>query len=392
MSATAAIATGGEAMGTLHRALQEIGDRTEPDLVLLFASSTFAADFPAMVRETRRWTGTRTLAGCSGQAIIGRDREVEGEAAVSLLAFSGADAWFQAAHVRQEDLELTSGADAWRLRAGIPADDPRGWLLFADPFTTDVEALVARIEDAYPGTPVVGGMASGEARARKTHLFLDDQVFTEGAIALAVGGAYAVRTVVSQGAEPIGETWTITGAHHNHIETIGNRPAYEVLVETVRALGPEQQFRARTNLLVGLAMDERRDLFLRGDFLIRNLTGADADSGSLAICAIPRVGQTLQFQVRDADAADDELRQLLVRTRERLGEQTAEAALVCTCNGRGKGLFGTPDHDAGLVAEILDGVPAAGFFCNGEIGPVGRKTFVHGFTATIGLLVREPRG
>jgi small ligand-binding sensory domain FIST len=387
-SSIAAVATGVDALGTLHRALQEIGERSQPNLLLLFASSRFADEFSALVAEAGRWSGASIVAGCSGQAIIGNDREIEGEPAISVLAFAGEGAWVEAVHVTQADIDVATEPEAWRERIGVPAGDPRGWLLFVDPFTVEVEALIERFETAYPGVPVVGGLASGEMRARRTHVFLDGRVHSDGAIAVAIGGEYAIRTVVSQGAEPIGEAWTVTGVHQNHIETIGNRPAYEVLVETVRGLGAEQQHRARTNLLAGLAIDERRDTFGRGDFLIRNLVGADAESGSLAVAALPRVGQTIQFQLRDADAADDELRALLKTAHEDLGGVEPAAALVCTCNGRGAGLFGRPDHDAGAVAELLGSVPAAGFFCNGEIGPVGRKTFVHGFTATVGIIVR----
>lgn len=387
MSTTSAIATGVDAMGTLHRALQEIGEHTRPDLLLVFASSRFADDFGAIVREAKRWTDARLLAGCSGQAIVGMDREIEGEAAISLLALEAPGAWLHATHLPAAAIAELEAPSALHDAIGVPADDPRGWLVFADPFTADIDALVRGIESSYPGATVAGGLASGDFEARRTHLFFDDQVFADGAVLVGIGGDYTLRAVVSQGAEPIGETWTVTSAHANHIETIGNRPAYQVLVDTVRSLGPEQRERARTNLLVGLAIDERREIFRRGDFLIRNLIGADPESGSLAVGAMPRVGQTIQFQIRDADAADDELKMLL----DRETGVAAEAAVICTCNGRGRGLFGVPDHDAGLVARRLGAPPAAGFFCNGEIGQVGGRTFVHGFTATVGVIVREPR-
>jgi small ligand-binding sensory domain FIST len=151
------------------------------------------------------------------------------------------------------------------------------------------------------------------------------------------------------------------------------------------------QIRARTNLLVGLAADEYRDRFGRGDFVIRNLLGVDHASGALALSATPRVGQTVQFQIRDAGAADDELRTMLSATHTELGGRSPVAALLCSCNGRGTGLFGTPDHDALALAGEFGSVPAAGFFCNGEIGPVGGVPFLHGFTASIGLIVPTSR-
>ena len=204
---------------------------------------------------------------------------------------------------------------------------------------------------------------------------------------IGLGGAVRVTPVVSQGCEPIGEAWTITDAERNIVRAIGGRPAYEVLADTIQALGAPQRERVRRNLLVGLAMDEYRDEFGRGDFLIRNLMGVDQSSGAIAVAAEVKVGQTLQFQIRDARAADEELRAMLGAARDDgpLAD-AAPAALLFACNGRGAGLFGGPDHDARTVRDILGDVPLAGLFCNGEIGPVGPKTFIHGFTASLALI------
>jgi small ligand-binding sensory domain FIST len=216
---------------------------------------------------------------------------------------------------------------------------------------------------------------------------VDGEMLRSGALLLSVGGAWTVKAVVSQGAEPIGETWTVTAAERNLVATLGGRPALQVLIETVRALEPAAQQRASRNLLVGIAMDEYRDEFGRGDFLIRNLVGVDQQSGAIAIGANARVGQTLQFQVRDAAAADDELDAMLMSASLDLHGSSPAGALLCSCNGRGAGLFGEPHHDATAVAKRFGPLPVAGFFCNGEIGPVGGKTFVHGFTASIGFFV-----
>jgi small ligand-binding sensory domain FIST len=235
-------------------------------------------------------------------------------------------------------------------------------------------------------------MASGDQDRRQTHLFLNGDVYDHGAVALALGGAYMVRTIVSQGATPIGEPWIITGAEGQVIHTIARRPAYEVLVETLRELPAEMQARARGNLLVGLAMDEYQQEFRRGDFLIRNLLGVDRDSGVLVVSALPGVGQTVQFQIRDAAAASEDLHAMLGAVTATQGEQPV-AALLCACNGRGVGLFGTPGHDARTLAERLGPIPVVGLFCNGEIGPVGSRNFLHGFTASIALVVpRESAG
>jgi small ligand-binding sensory domain FIST len=222
-----------------------------------------------------------------------------------------------------------------------------------------------------------------------THVFLNGHAYPSGAVALAVTAPYVLRSVVSQGASPIGQAWTITEADGNLVQSIGGRPAYEVLVETLRALPPDLFERARTGLLVGLAMDEYRDTFSRGDFLIRNLLGYHRETGALAISALPRAGQTLQFQFRDAEAAGEDLREQLAASRKAMGRVQPVAALLCSCNGRGSRMFETPDHDARALDGAFPGLPVAGLFCAGEIGSVGGRTFLHGFTASIGLIVRE---
>jgi small ligand-binding sensory domain FIST len=370
----------------IRRATAELGGRSV-DVALVFVSAAWREHAAAMLERIRAATGAAVLAGCSGQAVIGRGREVEDAPAVSLLLahLPGGTVW--PAHLTQRDLaELELPMD-WTRFVGAPRPAVNAWLVFADPFRLDVEALLARLATAYPDTPIVGGLASGDPRVPATEVFLNGHVYHEGAVLVGLGGAVTVETVVAQGCQPIGRPWTITRAEGNVIVEIGGRPALDVLVETVQALSIDDQLRARRNLLVGLAIDEYRTAFERGDFLIRNLLGVDTRAGTIAIGAQPRVGQTIQFQLRDAAAADEDLLQLLDQARERLGGVTPAAALLCSCNGRGRDLFGVPDHDARAVAERLAPAPLAGFFCNGEIGPVGGQPFLHGFTASLALFV-----
>jgi small ligand-binding sensory domain FIST len=195
--------------------------------------------------------------------------------------------------------------------------------------------------------------------------------------------------VISQGCTPIGDTWTITKVEHNIIQQIGNRRAYDVLTETFNRLTPQEQRKASGNLFVGLVINEYLEEFHRGDFLIRNLLGADPESGCIAIGALPRPGQTLQFQHRSAHAATEDMAALLGRARERLADTPVYGGCLCSCNGRGRGLFGAPHHDAGMVQQTLGPLGLAGFFCNGEIGPVGDKNFLHGYTASLALFVKK---
>lgn len=385
--------TGGSWELALDGALAEAGEGIQgADLLLVFASHHFTGDFPRLVQRAREVTAPRVLAGCSGQGIITTRREIEGEPAVAVLGITMPGALVQAVHVSQPRVEACAMAEDWQRLTGVSPERVNGWIILADPFYLDAERLIAGLSAAYPGAPLVGGMASGDFRQRRTHVFLDGRVHDEGAVLIAIGGAYTVRTVVAQGAEPIGQTWTITGVVGNFITSIGGRPPLEVLNETFQSLAPALQERARSNLLVGLAINEYQAEFGRGDFLIRNLLGVHRETGALAVGDLPRLGQTVQFQIRDAQAADDDLRATLAATRRGLGVEPV-AAVLCSCNGRGIGLFGEPDHDAATVAEHLGPLPLAGFFCNGEIGPVGGRPYLHGFTASLGLLVpAEPRG
>ena len=265
------------------------------------------------------------------------DREIEGERAVSLMTLSLPGADLRSFRLSREDVERNHTAEDGHRSAGVGPGEVNAWLIFADPFSLDAEGLVDRISAAYPETPMIGGLAFGDLQVQRTHLFLDGQVFDQGVVALALCGSYTIRAVVSQGASPIGETWAITAAEGNVIRTIAGRPVYEVLMETVQSLPPELNQRTRTNLLVGLAMNEYREDFRRGDFLIRNLLGVDQASGALAVGAVAGVGQTIQFQLRDPAAADEDLRELLGRAAAELAGQAPIGALLCSCNGRGVG-------------------------------------------------------
>lgn len=353
---------------------------SRPDLVVLFASAAYEAEYSMLLQEVLQVSEARELAGCSASAVIAGDRELEQEPGLALLALQlPPGALLNVQYVAPDAVQQPAVHD-------IPASQCHGVIVLADPFSTDIVRLVAALEGEYAGVPIVGGLATGSSAARETSVFAGTDVHSSGAVVIGVGGTLQVRPVVSQGCQPIGQVWTITDAEQHIIRGIGGRRAYDVLVETLGRLGEAERERAAANLLVGLAMDEYRDEFRRGDFLIRNLMGVDPQSGAIAVGAEPQVGQTIQFQIRDAAAADDELRHMLAQA-----EAGASAALLFACNGRGTGLFGAPDHDAGTVREVLGPLPLAGLFCNGEIGPVGAATFLHGFTASLALLTSSER-
>ncbi|MBX3732374.1 MAG: FIST C-terminal domain-containing protein [Verrucomicrobiae bacterium] len=364
-------------------------DAPSVSLGLVFMTPQFFEMASEVLELLRVHARIPLLAGCSSQSLIANGEELEDQAGIVLQLFHLPDARLQITRFEQEDLETLPSGISWPGRTGIAAATVRGWIAFADPFHLDPEAWLQSWNDGYPGKPVVGGLASGLFEPRRTQVYLDGKVFEEGGVAVAVGGDVRLETMVSQGCTPIGAPWTITKADRNLILTIANRPAYSVLRDTFNGLSESDQARAQHNLFVGFASNEYREEFGPGDFLVRNLLGADQDRGILAVGAVPRTGQTIQFHRRDAATAAADLAACLEETRGRIHGLTVYGGLLSVCNGRGRRLFGRPNHDAGLIQEQLGPLPVAGFFCNGEIGPVGGHNCLHGYTASLGLLVRD---
>ncbi len=386
--ARAAVAADSDWEVALQRVLNETRG-LQADAVILFATAEYGERLAEIVRRAWRETNAPVLVGCSAIGVIGPERELERVPALAILQLALPEGSVRPVRLTQAMVEANREAAAWHRGTGVGAEEVNGWLVFADPFHLDVDGLIGGLAGAYPGLPIVGGLASPGPLDRRTWVFLNGEVYGEGAVGLAIGGAYGLVPMVSQGCEPIGQAWTITAVQDHWIETISNRPAVDVLVETLSELPDDVQPRAQQNLLVGIAVDEYRHEFARGDFLVRNIVGLDRGSGAIAIGALPRVGQTIQFQMRDAATADLDLTLMLDDVRPRLAGRKPIAGVLNSCNGRGVGLFGSSHHDAAAVARRLGQLPIAGLFCAGEIGPVGNAPHLHGFTASLGLIVRN---
>lgn len=358
-------------------------------LGLVFMAPKFFPHAKQVLEILRVHAKIPLLAGCSSQSLIAGGEELEENPGLTLglYALPGAD--LKAFHFKQEQVEEANGPGYWRLETGIEPEQTNGWLAFIDPFHLDSEAWLHTWNEAYAPLPVMGGLASGDFTEQHTQVYLNGDVFDEGGVAISVGGDVNLAGVISQGCTPIGDTWTLTRVQDNVIHEIGNRPAYKVLEETFNQLTPAEQKIARNNLFVGLVVNEYLEDFHRGDFLIRNLLMADPRSGSIAVGAFPRAGQTMQFQRRSAAAAMEDMDELLGRAAKQLGNAQIYGGCLCSCNGRGQGLFGRPNHDAKCVQDQFGPIGVAGFFCNGEIGPIGEKNFLHGFTASLALFVKK---
>ncbi len=311
-------------------------------LGLVFMSPRFFERAQQVLEILRVHARIPLLAGCSSQSLIVGDHEVEQNAGLTLGLYSLPGAELKGVHFTQSQVEEGNGPAYWHLETGIEPGQTNGWLTFIDPFHLDSETWLRTWNEAYAPAPVLGGLASGEANEQATQIYLNGEVYDEGGVAISVGGAVRLVGVTSQGCTPIGETWTLTKVEQNIIHQIGNRPAYEVLAETFNHLPADEQKSARGNLFIGLVVNEYLEDFHRGDFLIRNLLGADPRSGSIAVGALPRLGQTVQFQRRSAAAADEDMQELLTRARRQLGHTPIYGGCLCSCNGRGQSSFGRP--------------------------------------------------
>ena len=358
-------------------------------LGLVFMSPKFFPQAETILEILRLHAQIPLLVGCSGGGLVANSEELENTNGLVLALYSLPGAKLKAIRFTQEQVEAADGENFWPVETGLAPDKVNGWLAFVDPFHLDGEKWLRSWNQNYSGVPVYGGLASGNFPEPHAQVYLNGEVFEDGGVAIAVGGEVTLAGVISQGCTPIGEAWTLTRVEQNLIRNIANRPAYTVLTETVQSLPAEEQRKVQGNLHIGLVVNEYLEDFHRGDFLVRNLLGGDPNSGVLAVGALPRPGQTIQFQRRDAAAASEDLNDLLAREKSRLADMEIYGGCLFCCNGRGKNLFGRPSHDAELVQVHFGPTGIAGFFCNGEIGPIGDKNFLHGFTAALALFVKK---
>ncbi len=365
---------------------ESLGDSAEADVVAVFAS-------PGHHRDTRPLTGSArarfpraAIIGCSGSGVIGSGREEEDAPALSITAGILPDVELRGFHVVSGDLPSPDAPpEAWAAIVNAAQDPAPHFIILADPFTMDGEALLAGLDYAFPASAKIGGLASGGNQLTPHALFLNDAVHREGAVGLALSGNVVVDTVVAQGCRPIGEPMRVTEAERNLIKSVdGERPldrlqsVYEELEERDRQL-------MQRNLFMGIAMDPLVERPSAGDFLIRNVMGVDPRGGAVAVGAIVREGQIVQFHVRDAEASSEDLRRTLANYLAAAGGRAAAGALLFSCTGRGRHLYGEANHDTGIFGEMVGGLPLGGFFCNGEIGPVAGTTYLHGYTSSFAL-------
>ena len=354
------------------------------DLALVFLSAQHAGDAEQIAAAVRSELAPAALAGISTSGVTGTGRLLESGPAVSVLALSLPDTT-----VGVHPISTAVGGEGTVMN--VPGDfappAPGGAVMvLADPFTFPVKTFLRLLGDRWGGALAVGGLASGGAGPGEHALICGDHVLRRGAVVLTFSGAVTLHAVVSQGCDPIGPDLIVTASGGRVINELGGRPAYERLVEIVEALPDERRELVSHSLTMGSVIDENRSEHRRGDYLIRGVVGADVESGAIVVGDLPRVGQTMRFHVREPGGADRDLRLALAAERAVLGDRIV-AGVLFSCTGRREGPVPLRNDDDATVGEELAGVPGAGMLCSGEIGPVGGVSFIHGFTATMALLV-----
>jgi small ligand-binding sensory domain FIST len=347
------------------------------DLALVFASGEHLVEPQRLLEALQQELAPRALVGCGAGGVLGSRREIEDGTGLAVWAASLADGDAAPFHATATDLENDPVVE------GLPAiAGASGAILLADPYSFPAEAVLSELAEAAPGVPVLGGLAS--ARAPTGSLFVGDEVHDEGAVGVCLDEV-EILPCISQGAAPVGRELTVTAAEGNIIHELAGRPALRTVERIVAELSHRERALVAGGLLIGIVIDSGKPEFEQGDFLVRGIIGADPESGSIAVGAAVHEGQVVRLHARDARSADEDLRRALRLQLEAMSGTTPAGSLLFSCNGRGRAMFGATNHDADAVYTELHGSPAAGFFAAGEIGPVGGRSFLHGFTATLAV-------
>jgi len=362
-------------------------------LALTFVTPHFAEFYGRLHEVLRRTLGPETLLGCSAGGVIGGRQEVERLPAVTVTAARLPNVAVRPFHIGGTLPDLDGPPDSWERLVGAKRNEEPRFVLLADPFTTRPEALLAGLDYAFPDSAKIGGLASGATSPGLNALFLNGEIFDGGIVGVALTGNVVVDTVVAQGCKPIGELMRVTRCEGNVLYELDGRTAFSVLKDIFVGLDERDRELMGTSLFLGLAMDEFEEEPKAGDFLIRNLLGTDPGSGAVAVGEYLQEGIRVRFHLRDADASAQDLHAVLAGYENASLQKDAVAgALLFSCLGRGEHLYKKPNFDTGVFEQHLGDVPVGGFFCNGEIGPVGGATFLHGYTSSFGLFrPREPR-
>ena len=367
------------------------------DLALVFVQSSLRHEMDLISGRLRRQLEPKVLLGCTGGGVIGDATEVELSPALSLTVAQLPEVELNGFYLEDDEMPSPDAPpEAWREALGLS-----GWqvqpsfLLMADAFDFELESFLRGLDYAYPRSVKLGGLASDARQPGGNRLVLNHRLHSRGLVGLAMGGNIKVEPVVAQGCRPIGQPMTITRGERNLIYEIDGRAPLEQLERTVRGLDKTDRKVAETSLFVGIGTDSGFSLESivnnqpgrQGDFLIRNLIGLDARRNALVVGSQVRTGQSLQFHLRDAQASARDLEKMLDRYQTQ--GTRPQGGILFSCLGRGEYLYKTANHDSGAFRQRFPEAALGGFFCNGEIGPVGESSYLHGYTSCFAMIGPE---
>lgn len=387
---------------TLEAAINECLDRLkdfpEPiDLALVFVQSGWRRDMEQIPGRLRRGLNARVMIGCTGGGVIGEGLEIEGGPALSLTVANLPGVQLSAFYLEDDELPSPDAPpEAWREAVGL-----RGWetrpsfILLADPFEFELNSLLRGLDYAFPKSLKLGGVASDARQPGGNRLILNHQLHSRGLVGLALGGNVRIESVVAQGCRPIGEPMRITRGERNVILEMDGRTPLQVLEKTLGELRASDRKVAQNSLFIGIRTEPEFNLEnilgtrprQPGDFLIRNLLSLDTRRQALTVGALVRTGQTVQFHLRDAQASAEDLEKMLDRYQGQ-GKQPRGGVLF-SCLGRGEHLYKQANHDSEQFRRRFPHAALGGFFCNGEIGPVGDTSYLHGYTSCFAMIGPE---
>lgn len=354
--------------------------KTSANFAFAFLSSDYLLKLEEFTDIIRVDGHVVELVGCTTLGWTFNGTERESGSGFSLLAVHAPDVRVLITELSQEQLEGTGG------KLNVPRSNPNGCVGLLNPFGLSVEQFLTEWNTRFPGIPMAGGLASGTDE--NLAVFHNNEIVP--GLALGLEGPLSLIAGVSPGCRPIGEPLTVTRADKNVVYSLGSRPAYEALESAFQSLSDLEKAGAQGNLFAGLASSEYVDEFEAEHFLVRSILGADPASGAVVIGGIPRVGQTLQYQIRDHASADASMRTSLKQVAGTFHTPPL-ASILFPCLERGSKFFGMPDHDAALLESEFGQHPSAGFFCGGEIGPVGGKNYLHTHAAAFAVLVENEK-
>ncbi len=349
----------------------------------VFLSAHFVDETRPIVQRLLKGLNPQVMIGCTAEGVIGPDEEIENDAAIAVIAGQLPGVSIDPFVVQPVRWTRTlSDAEEFRYFIGAQADTQL-FILLADPFSTPVNDLLTAFNRFYPGIPMAGGMASAAMRSGGNRLFINDQILDGGVVGVSLSGPFESEVLVSQGCRPIWRPFTVEGCKENVIFNLEGQPPLAWIEELVPELPDEDRSLLQHGLFIGRAINPKQENFGRGDFIIRSVVGVDQRTGAMAVGDHVRRGEKIQFHLRDAATAEEDLEMMLL---PQMFREPPSGALLFSCNGRGTRLYDHPNGDVTIIQQNLGEIDLAGLFCAGEIGPVGGKNFLHGHTASLVLL------